>query len=176
MIGSRPTKRSGGGKFTIRAIPWTLCWTQTRLFLPIWWGIGSSWKELSVLQKAELIKEYKTSPILQTYLKNLGFTLAKIEFGVWKFHIEHTQLTTKEKNTWNKTIEIELKAVHEFFNALTDNNDLLWFRPWLAQSIFYRSSMIHPLNVIQKIALERKDHVLLRETVTGISCGMLTTG
>ncbi|MGZ3790386.1 MAG: phosphoenolpyruvate carboxylase [Bacteriovorax sp.] len=175
-IGSRPAKRGGSGKFTLRAIPWTLCWTQTRLLLPIWWGVGSSWMELSKEEKSDLIKDYETSPILQTYIKNLGFTLAKVEFGVWKFHIEHTTLTPVEKKDWNDRIEKELQQTRAFFKALTGNLDLLWFRPWLSQSIFFRSSMIHPLNVIQKIALERNDHVLLRETVTGISCGMLTTG
>ncbi|MGZ3808997.1 MAG: phosphoenolpyruvate carboxylase, partial [Bacteriovorax sp.] len=175
-IGSRPTKRGGRGQFTLRAIPWTLCWTQTRLLLPIWWGVGSSWMELSKEEKSDIIKDYETSPILQTYIKNLGFTLAKVEFGVWKFHIEHTTLSSSEKKDWNDRIEKELQQTRAFFKALTGNLDLLWFRPWLSQSIFFRSSMIHPLNVIQKIALERNDHVLLRETVTGISCGMLTTG
>lgn len=36
-IGYRPNKRVGTGQFNIRAIPWTLSWTQTRLLLPIWW-------------------------------------------------------------------------------------------------------------------------------------------
>ncbi|MDD4974649.1 MAG: phosphoenolpyruvate carboxylase [Bacteriovorax sp.] len=175
-IGSRPIKRTGAGKLTLRAIPWTLCWTQTRLLLPIWWGVGSSWSELSKQEKKDLIQDYEQSPLLQTYIKNLGFTLAKIELGVWKFHLEHTKLSPKEKIDWNDKIEKELIETQHFFKALTGNLDYLWFRPWLEQSIYFRSSMIHPLNVIQKIALERKDHVLLRETVTGISCGMLTTG
>ena len=39
-----------------------------------------------------------------------------------------------------------------------------------------RSPMIHPLNLIQLIAIERKNYPLLRKTVTGVACGMLTTG
>lgn len=175
-IGSRPVKRKGPGKFTVRAIPWTLCWTQTRLLLPVWWGVGSSWAMLSKKEKRELMLDYKSSPVLQTYVKNLGFTLAKIELGVWQFHLEHTKLTAVEKKYWNKRIEKELLETHAFFKELTGGMDLLWFRPWLGESIYFRSSMIHPLNVMQKIAQERNDHILLRETVTGISCGMLTTG
>ena len=41
-IGSRPTKRMAK-EFSIRslrAIPWILCWTQTRSLIPIWWGIS----------------------------------------------------------------------------------------------------------------------------------------
>jgi phosphoenolpyruvate carboxylase len=138
--------------------------------------VGSSWLELTPEQQNEIIIDYKNSAILQTYIKNLGFTLAKIEFGVWKFHVEHTNLPPSEKKYWNNKIKKELKATMIFFKAVAENQDWLWFRPWLAQSIYFRSSMIHPLNVFQKIAFERNDHVLLRETVTGISCGMLTTG
>lgn len=175
-IGSRPNKRSGGKKFSIRAIPWTLCWTQTRLLLPIWWGIGSSWSELTGEEKSNFIKFYETSSILQSFIKNLGFTLAKIEFGVWRFHLEHSGLNKEEIMYWNHRIEKELEETYLFFKDVTNNLDFLWSRPWLDQSIFFRSSMIHPLNVLQKIALERNDHMLLRETVTGIACGMLTTG
>lgn len=175
-IGSRPSKRTGSGHFALRAIPWTLCWTQTRLLLPIWWGVGSSWMELSIKNKSDLANDYKNSPMLQTYVKNLGFTLAKIEMGVWQFHLEHTSLSAKEKRHWNKLINDELDKTLSFFKTITKTDNLIWYRPWLLQSIFFRSSMIHPLNVMQKIAIERNDHVLLRETVTGISCGMLTTG
>jgi phosphoenolpyruvate carboxylase len=60
--------------------------------------------------------------------------------------------------------------------TITEEKDYVWFRPWLAESITFRSSMIHPLNVIQKIATQKNDPELLRITVTGISSGMLTTG
>lgn len=175
-MGSRPTKRSTPGKFSLRAIPWILCWTQTRLLLPVWWGTGTGWKKLSNDQKKKIRKAYQNSPLLQTYVKNLGFTLAKVELGVWDFHLDHSGLEKKELLRWKKIITEELELSQKFFREITGESDFTWFRPWLAESIYFRSSMIHPLNVIQKLALERRDHVLLRETVTGIACGMLTTG
>ncbi len=175
-IGSRPTKRAGKGNFTIRAIPWILCWTQTRLLLPIWWGTGTAWAKLDEAQKVELKAFYKTSPLMHSYVKNLGFTLAKIELGVWNFHVEHSALGPELKEKWKREIREEHARAVEFFNDLTMNAEFTWFRPKLGESIVFRSSMIHPLNVIQKLALERRDNVLLRETVTGIACGMLTTG
>jgi phosphoenolpyruvate carboxylase len=36
--------------------------------------------------------------------------------------------------------------------------------------------MIHPLNLLQMIAREDRDILLLRWTVTGIASGMLTAG
>lgn len=175
-MGSRPTKRSIPGKFSLRAIPWILCWTQTRLLLPVWWGTGSAWKELSKSERKKFIAEYETSPLLQTYVKNLGFTLAKVELGVWNFHLDQSGLPKRELEFWKKAISTELELSEKFFREVSGQKDFTWFRPWLGESIHFRSSMIHPLNVIQKLALERKDEVLLRETVTGIACGMLTTG
>jgi phosphoenolpyruvate carboxylase len=175
-MGSRPTKRATPGNFSLRAIPWILCWTQTRLLLPIWWGTGSGWKNLSKEKKQKIKTGYKKSPLLQTYVKNLGFTLAKVELGVWDFHLDNSTLAAGEKARWKNLITEEFKLSQKFFREISGETDFTWFRPWLGESIYFRSSMIHPLNVIQKLALERKDNGLLRETVTGIACGMLTTG
>lgn len=175
-IGSRPTKRNAKGKFSLRAIPWILCWTQTRLLLPVWWGTGIAWQNLSAKEQKVLKHYYLNSPLMQSYVKNLGFTLVKVELGVWNFHLNHAKLSDADKAHWQKSITEEFELSVKFFKEISGENDFTWFRPWLTESIFFRSSMIHPLNVIQKLALERKDHVLLRETVTGIACGMLTTG
>jgi phosphoenolpyruvate carboxylase len=175
-IGSRPAKRAKKGKFSLRAIPWILCWTQTRLLLPVWWGVGYAWKDLSKKEQKEVRKYYEKSPLMQSYVKNLGFTLAKVEMGVWNFHLDQSKLSDEDKANWKEIITSEFERSIIFFKEISGEKNFTWYRPWLSESIYFRSSMIHPLNVIQKIALERKDHVLLRETVTGIASGMLTTG
>lgn len=175
-IGSRPTKRAGKGKFTLRAIPWILCWTQTRVLLPVWWGLGSAWSEMSSSEQKQIKQSFNSAPLFQSYVKNLGFTLSKVELGVWKFHLSHSRLSETEKKMWNDKIESELLLVQKFFKDVMGHQNYTWFNPRLGESIYFRSSMIHPLNVIQKISLERNDRILLRETVTGIASGMLTTG
>ncbi|MBT4792764.1 MAG: phosphoenolpyruvate carboxylase, partial [Halobacteriovoraceae bacterium] len=120
--------------------------------------------------------DYQQNPVLISYVKALGFTLAKIELGVWKLYLEQSQIDKKLKSKVYKQFVEELAATKEFFSEITGKKSYLWFRPWLQQSIDLRSSMIHPLNLCQLESLRRKDHDLLRTSVTGIACGMLTTG
>lgn len=176
-IGSRPSKRAGGSiKNNLRAIPWILCWTQTRILFPTWWGIGTSWEKLSKEEKKNLKNEYTSNPVLISYVKALGFTLSKIELGVFKLYLENSNVSKEIKKRTYNDFENELKLTTQFFHEISGEKELLWFRPWLKESIDLRSAMIHPLNLCQLESLRRHDHQLLRNSVTGIACGMLTTG
>ena len=120
--------------------------------------------------------EYHSNPLLSSYMKALGFTLAKIELGVWKLYLMQSDLDDSVKNSVYEEFEKELSLTESFFKAVSGKNDFLWFRPWLQVSIDLRSAMIHPLNLCQLESLRREDHELLSNSVTGIACGMLTTG
>lgn len=46
-IGSRPARRKAGASVAnLRAIPWIFAWTQTRLILPSWLGVGDALNQL----------------------------------------------------------------------------------------------------------------------------------
>jgi phosphoenolpyruvate carboxylase len=174
-IGSRPSQRGKSSEFKLRAIPWVLCWTQTRVLLPSWWGVGTAWKKLAETERQELTDYYNRSPFFQSYMKILGFTLAKVELGVFYYYLKQGRSSAQaEKNYEMLCGEFELTKM--FFQTLTGHREFLWFRPWLQESIHLRSPMIHPLNLIQLRAIEKMDLPLLRETVSGIASGMMTTG
>jgi len=176
-IGSRPTKRKTSLKVGgLRAIPWILCWTQTRVLLPTWWGVGSAWTSMSKKEKSELRKIYKTTNFFKSYVKVLGFTLAKVDLSIWRVYLENSGLDKEIIDDHYQMLVKEFKSVLLFIKEITGQKNLNWYRPWLAQSIYLRSPMVHPLNLLQLVALKTKNEFLLRETVTGVACGMLTTG
>lgn len=176
-IGSRPSKRTSELKVGgLRAIPWILCWTQTRVLFPTWWGVGQAWKDLSAQEKNEMKKAFQESDLLATFVKVLGFSLQKVELAVWRFYLEESELSKTQVEEIFTTFAAEYDRALQFHKAISGNKKLLWHRPWLRESIKLRSPMILPLNILQVEAMKKGDMRLLRQTVTGISCGMLTTG
>ena len=176
-IGSRPAKRTQ--QLTVkglRAIPWVLCWTQTRLLFPTWWGVGSAWSEITADEKLQIKNDFKTQPVFTSYIKVLGFTLAKIELAIWWIYLQQSGLSKNDAEKNFRAFEAELQKTIHCYQEITDQTNFMWFRPWLGESIQLRSPMIHPLNLLQILAKKDRDVNLLRLTVTGISSGMLTTG
>lgn len=174
-IGSRPVVRPSTtpSVSSLRAIPWVLCWTQTRNLFPAWWGIGSAWKQLSVDEKEKLKELFTKDPFFSSTVKTLAFTLAKVEPDVWELYFDRSNSRGREiLISFRDEYERSLKFIHE----VSQQNELLWYRPWLGESIRLRSTHIHILNAIQVMAIRRSHESLLRETIVGIACGMLTTG
>ncbi|MGE0709789.1 MAG: phosphoenolpyruvate carboxylase [Planctomycetota bacterium] len=183
-IGSRPSKRGGGavaGLESLRAIPWVLCWTQTRYLLHAWVGTGTAWRELRARKdgRAALGAAIDEDPLLRSYLRTLGFTLAKTAAPVWRAYA--ATLAPEASGPLLTRLERERQDALDLATSATREGELLSYRPWLKESIYYRAPMIHPLNLLQIAVLERKrlsaaDELLFRETVTGVAAGMLTTG
>ncbi len=176
-IGSRPSKRVQSlGIDSLRAIPWVLCWTQIRSLLPIWWGIGSAWNEAKAEDRKALQAAYETDAFFSSFVKLLAFSMAKVDLAIWFSYLKNSKLDPKTVDKYQKLFEGEFRNTLQFIKDITQQENTLWFRPWLVESIRLRSNMIHPINMAQIVALQKQESALLRETVTGIASGMLTTG
>ena len=189
-IGSRPARRRGpaGQKASgedamerLRAIPWVLCWTQTRLLLPVWLGVGSAWRALRGRPRAAAALKHSLAadPLLRAFVRLLGFSLAKAEPRVWREYVR--RLAPDAAPGLLRRLEGEWEAALDLARRASPTGELLPDRAWLRESIHYRAPMIHPLNLLQIEALAgdeptAADEALLRETITGIAAGMLTTG
>ena len=113
----------------------------------------------------------------------MAFSLAKGDRAVFAFFAKEL---SKEKTMRQmlQELEQEEKRVFHFIRCVSQQKDILWFRPWLAQSIRLRSSTIHPLSALEVISLKQRrqnpnntiNNELLRAAVAGTAIGMLTTG
>jgi phosphoenolpyruvate carboxylase len=176
-IGSRPTKRATALSVgALRAIPWVLCWTQTRVLFPTWWGVGSAWENSSAAEKKKLISAFGKDPVFTVFVRALGYTMQKVEMPIWHLCIERSNLSLAEKEAALESFLVEAAGVQKFLAAIFPRKKHEPSRAWLYESIELRSPMIHPLNVLQLVALEKNESDLLRITVTGIASGMVATG
>ena len=174
-LGSRPAKRKAlSGVQDLRAIPWVLCWTQARLLLPTWWGVGQAWGKLGEEDRARLQRLYREGEgSFTTLIKQVRFTLTKAELSIFEFMVERL---APQHLPYVALFRREYAAAVQCVREITGERELMAYRPWLAESIRLRSPLIHPLNVLQVIAIQRDEADLLRVTTTGIASGMLTTG
>ncbi|MEE6249998.1 MAG: phosphoenolpyruvate carboxylase [Bdellovibrionota bacterium] len=176
-IGSRPAKRKKSLSLkSLRAIPWVLCWTQNRLLFPVWWGLGSAWKEASEQEKSKLKEAYQKEPVFRSFVHLCSYTMLKTDLSVFEFYLNKSGLPEDQKKKFGEEIRKEHKESTRFLQQIMGTKDLAWYRPWLEQSINFRNVFIHPLNVLEKIAIENKEMPLLRESIAGVASGMLTTG
>lgn len=84
-IGSRPARRTGRRTIAdLRAIPWAFSWSQSRFYMPAWYGVGSALERLhrENLPAWELLRNHIGElPALRYILTNVGsaVTLADLE-------------------------------------------------------------------------------------------------
>ncbi|MCP4221313.1 MAG: phosphoenolpyruvate carboxylase [bacterium] len=189
-LGSRPSHRPGKEQAAadlaaLRAIPWVLCFTQGRFLVPSWYGIGTAFEQMrsDPAKLSALKKAFDANISLKGFIKLLGFSLAKGDRAVFSLFVDTLVDEPDLMAVKEKLLKEERRAV-EMVSVLTGSDNILWFQPWLAQSILMRGSAIHPLSVIEVAALRnrrkkiQKEHndELLRIAIAGTAIGMLTTG
>ncbi len=79
-IGSRPARRTGQATLDdLRAIPWVFSWTQSRFYLPGWFGAGAALQRLreeAPTDHAQLVAALPGSAFLRYVLTNIESALA----------------------------------------------------------------------------------------------------
>lgn len=187
-IGSRPAKRkASGGVESLRAIPWIFAWTQTRLNLPTWLGVGEAIQSILKSDKAQVLRDmYKNWGSFQTTIDMVEMILAKSDSSIAK-HYE--DVLVKEESA--KELGLEIRSLHldteSAILELTGHKKFAENSRVLQRSLQVRNPYVDCLNVLQAETLKRKrqllegeeDEVLnyaLKTTITGIANGMGNTG
>jgi len=88
-IGSRPAKRNPkGGVESLRAIPWTFAWAQTRMHLSAWLGVGAGLSSGTEEDKRVLREMYDEWPWFREIISLISMLISKTDFSITKNYDE----------------------------------------------------------------------------------------
>ncbi|RME59254.1 MAG: phosphoenolpyruvate carboxylase, partial [Caldilineae bacterium] len=158
-IGSRPARRKQTTNVRdLRAIPWVFAWTQSRVFLPGWYGLGSglsSWIGQGNAQgRLGLLRQmYREWPFFRT-----AIDLAQVSMGVADIHIAslYSQLAPEDVGREIlQAIQDEYILTERTVLQITGQEELLDNEQWLKRSIQLRNPYVDPLNYLQVALLRR---------------------
>jgi len=157
-VGSRPTSRKATSSIAdLRAIPWVMAWSQSRVMLPGWYGTGSaveSWIADGDGRVEALRDLYQRWPFFQTVLSNMAQVLAKTDLGLAARYAELVQDEALRRRVFDKIAAEHQRSINAH-KLITGQDNLLADNPALARSVFNRFPYLEPLNHLQVELLRR---------------------
>ena len=185
-LGSRPPKRQPSKKISsLRAIPWVFAWTQVRLILTAWLGVGEAIDEAVNDGHEAALKEMAAEwPFFRSFLDMVEMVLAKSDGAIAALYEE--QLMDESLYAVGREIRHRLDKTTRAILTITGHRELLAGNPVTRRAIDVRNPYIDPLNLLQVEIMKRfrnagshrdKDlEMALMVTITGIAAGMRNTG
>ncbi|HEV3277425.1 MAG TPA: phosphoenolpyruvate carboxylase [Terriglobia bacterium] len=188
-LGSRPARRLTGRDLRdLRAIPWVFAWTQSRHFLPSWYGLGHALErhghEKGPKGLGWLREMYRHWPFFSVLLDNAEASLAKTDLFIAGRYARLVRPASLGEAIF-KRIEEEYHRSRRMVLLVVERSHLLAHQPVLAESIRLRNPYVDPLNLLQIRFLEEWRHSrtprpellrALQVTVGGVAFGMKSTG
>ncbi|OBA76718.1 phosphoenolpyruvate carboxylase [Mycobacterium sp. 1554424.7] len=161
-IGSRPTSRKPTESISdLRAIPWVLAWSQSRVMLPGWYGTGAAFEQWiaagpqSEAERVAILHElYERWPFFASVLSNMAQVLSKSDLGLAARYAELVADESLRHRVFDKIVD-EHKRTIAMHKLITGQDDLLADNPALARSVFNRFPYLEPLNHLQVELLRR---------------------
>jgi phosphoenolpyruvate carboxylase len=185
-IGSRPARRSDSPKLSdLRAIPWVFGWTQSRLLVPAWFGVGFAIDQYLARPGAlELLQTMaKEFPLFIDLIRNVEMALGKADLGTARLYsalVKDAKLRERIYDMFESEFHRTVRSVL----AVTRQKELLQTNQVLAHSIKLRNPYVDPMHLIQVDMLRRKRggedtpevNRAIAATINGISAGLRNTG
>jgi len=192
-IGSRPAHRGGGerpgdgapaaGKLSdLRAIPWIFAWTQTRLMLPAWLGVGAALQAAEARGDGEVVAEmHRGWPFFKATLGAIEMVFAKANPAVSAIYDD--RLVGAELQPLGDALRANYRATMARLLAVTGHRVALEDEAVVRRSVAVRNTYVLPLNILQAELLARaraggaaevQDALLI--AINGVAAGMRNTG
>ena len=182
-IGSRPAKRGLGATSLddLRAIPWIFSWSQARVNLAAWYGLGTACERVGDLDR--LRAAYAEWPLFSTFVDNVEMSLSKVDERIARLYLA----LGDRDDLAGKVIE-EMELTRRWVLAIAGDEWPLQHRRVLGPVIRMRLPFVNVLSVTQALALRRlragdltpQEHdsltYLILCTVSGVAAGLQNTG
>ncbi len=186
-LGSRPARRglSVESLEDLRAIPWVFAWTQARINLAGWFGLGTALD--AVGDEALLAEAYREWPLLRTMVDNVAMSLAKTDE-----RIARQYLALGDRDDLAALVLDEMALTRQWVIRLTGGEGLLENKPVLQRAVQLRSPYVDALSLLQLRALralrapaedqptgsgaDAEQQRLLLLSVSGVAAGLQNTG
>src|SRR5260221_9830374 len=122
-IGSRPSSRTSSERIEdLRAIPWVFSWSQARVMLPGWYGVGTAFSRSDDLP---LLREMIAAwPFFRTTLDNMAMVLAKSDMAIAARYAELVEDRATAGELFGRTRD-ELHRIHDRLLEITCDNQML---------------------------------------------------
>ncbi|MGA2084692.1 MAG: phosphoenolpyruvate carboxylase [Terracidiphilus sp.] len=185
-IGSRPPRRNASTNLDdLRAIPWVFGWTQSRLLMPAWFGVGFALGEFLERPKSlELLQIMAHElPLFIDLLRNVELALGKVDLATARLYSSLVEDSVLRERIFSM-MEAEFHRAVRAVLAITGQKELLESNPVLARSIRLRNPYVDPMHLIQVDLLRRKRagqetpevNRAIAATISGIAAGLRNTG
>ena len=157
-IGSRPASRKQTEKISdLRAIPWVLSWTQSRVMLPGWYGTGTAFEQWvgDDPQRLETLhRYYEKWPFFRTVMSNMAQVLAKSDMGLAHRYAQLVPDEALRDKVFGMIVD-EHERTLAMYAKITGTDDLLADNAALKRSVYNRFPYLEPLNLLQVELLRR---------------------
>jgi phosphoenolpyruvate carboxylase len=188
-FGSRPAYRPGAkaGIEGIRAIPWGFGWTQTRIMLPGWLGVGTALSELAGDRHGlELLRAMTRDwPFFDDLLGKIEMVCAKADLEIAELYV--SELGGEAERALLDKLRAEFELTVEMILRIRGADHLLDENTVLQAAIALRNPYVDALSLLQVAFMQRKlrsradeaDSIVsdaLATTVSGIAQGLRNTG
>lgn len=150
-IASRPVYRSGRVRQVtdLRAIPWVMSWTQVRLLLPGWYGLGVGLAQIPAELRRRMYREW---PFFSSTLEAAAQALSMADLGIAR---EYLRLVPPDlAQAFFPQIEAALLETVALLED-TFQAPLLHNRPVLARQTELRNPYVDPISHVQVELLAR---------------------
>jgi phosphoenolpyruvate carboxylase len=189
-IGSRPPRRKNAATLSdLRAIPWVFSWSQSRHFIPGWYGVGSAFQELKSTKQDTFVAlkdslQQVNWPFLRYVILNMAKVLENVDLEIISWYASlvpdkqaQSSIMNLIQNEWSLTSSL----VHELLGPQSSEDNARRQR-----SLNLRYETLKPIHQQQVRLLSQwrqaegaaKDEALLLValSINAIASGLKSTG